>query len=273
MFVKKKCGALLAVFISAIWCGGVNAEQPAASEYRAMFRSGSFCVEFKDKWGKRILAGTRGMRMERTSYSFSDSGLAWFNPLGKIFDGSGPKHPETLYKNGKYYQFIERDRAIVCDEKDLTNENLNPRQNWDTIARKLALPDELAVFHWTDSYRRILPVIAAPRYEKSLKKEHDGKEYDCDRYIGAIKTANGTEEAKIIYDMLYQNGQLVIGESFIVRNDTTYPVNTLEIYAIQSKVPDDMFKISKKTRIFAAGFGDMNDLLEKPMEVGVMSEL
>ena len=270
---SAKVSAVWAAFFLLVACGTVCAEQPAADEYRQMFRAGNFCIEFKDKWGERVLAGFKGMRMERTSYRFSESNAAWLNPLGKIFDGSGPQNPETLFKDGKYYQFVERDQAIMCDETELFGENLDPRQGWDTIAQKLALPDELAVFYWTDSFRKANEAVAAPQYVESFKKKHGAKEYDCDRYMGAIRTVAGDQDTKIVYDMLYDEGKLVWGESFIMRGETIYPVNTLEIYSMLGKQPTEAFKLAKKTKVYAAGTGDMSDLLEKPLQIGTMGEL
>ena len=260
---------MLASLVLALACGFIqaNAEQPAANEYREMFRAGNFYVEFKDKWDVRILAGYDNVRLERMSYRFEESGLAYLNPLGAIFAGA-PKNPEVMYKDGKYYQFVEKNKAFVCAASDLDAENLDPRQGWGKISQKLALPDELAVFYWKDSFRVVSPAIAAPQFTESIKKECDGIEYDCDRYIGSIKTASGSTEAKIVYDMLYREGKLVMAESYVVRNGTEYPVNRLEIKRLQSEIPKGAFKIDKNTRLYAAGQGDMNDLLERPQEIG-----
>ena len=248
----------------------VSAEQPAAETYRQIFQSGTFYVEYKDKYTTRIISEKDGQRMERTNYETSLSWMKFLNPLGMLFGGGTPKHPEVLHKDGKYYQFTEDDKATVCTDEQLEEENLNPREGWSTIGQKLALPTELSVFFWTDPYRTQSAALSAPEVTWSGKKTYDGKEYDCDRYTSPIHSAAGDTEANYIYDMLYQNGRLVEIRSYIERNGEGYPINTLEIKKIEGKVPEGLFKIKKNTKVYAAGTGDMNDLLEQPEQIGTL---
>ena len=250
--------------------GTVCAEQEAAEEYRAIFQSGNFYLEFKDKWGTRIIAGKNGTRMERMNYTFEHGAMAWLNPLGALFGGTGDKNPEVMFKDGKYYHFVAKNKANVCAAKNLYDENLDPRQGWNKISGKLAVPNELAVFYWNDPYGSKSPAVDAPEFSESLKKTFDGKQYDCDRYISGIKELDGREAARLVCDMLYKDGQLFRAEMYIVRNSLEYPVGTLEIVKIQRTIPEGTFKIYKGTKLYAAGTGDINDLLEKPTEIGTL---
>lgn len=261
--------AIILIFCS---CNAANAEQAAADEYRKIFSSGNFYVEFKDKWGVRILAGKNGARMERMRYHFESGGMVWLNPLGAMFGGGEAKNPEVLYKNGKYYQFVAKDKANVCDENHIHDENINPRSGWNKISQKLALPDELAVFFWKDPFRLKSNAIAAPTFTNSFKKNLDGKEYDCDKYTCNVKTADGKISAVLVYELIYNEGKLFRVESSILRNGKTYPINILEIKLIQEKIPDGVFKLNKNTKLYAAATGDMYDLLETPKLIGVMEE-
>ncbi len=247
----------------------VNAEQAAAAEYRRIFRSGNFYVEFRDKWGTRILAGKNGMRVERMRYDAESGSIAWFNPLGAIFVGED-KNPEVLYRNGKFYQFLEKKKALVCDADKINHENLNPRDGWNKISQKLALPDELAIFYWEDTFRWSTPAIAAPVFQESTRKKIDGKDYECDRYACEIKNLAGGDTASLVYEMFYKDGKLFRAESYLVRGGTTYPLNVLKVQKIQSEIPADTFKIEKNTELYAAGMGDINDLLEIPVKIGTM---
>lgn len=261
------------IFIVGLNASAVDAEQAMADEYRKMFNAGNFYIEFKDKWGVRILAADNGKRMERMRYTIESGGLEFLNPLGAIFLGGEAKNPEVLYKDGKYYHFVERSKANVCDAKDIDNENLDPRQGWNIISQKLALPDELAVFCWNDAFRLKTPAIAAPTFKESFTKHFKGKDYDCDRYTCDIKTIAGGDAAYIVYDMLYRDGNLFRAESYILRNGQTYPINALDLNKIQAEIPEDTFKIQKNTRIYATGIGDINDLLEKPVQIGTLEDL
>ncbi len=260
---------ILALFFCIFNFNVANAEQAAAEEYRKIFSSGNFYIEFRDKWGTRILAGKNGMRMERMRYDAESGDIAWLNPLGAIFHKED-KNPEVLYRDGKFYNFIEKKRANVCDADKINSEELNPRSGWNKISQKLALPDELAVFYWEDSFRLKSSAIPAPTFKESLKKKVDGKDYDCDRYSCDIKNLAGGGAAALVYEMFYKDGNLFRAESYLVRGGKIYPINILKIQKIQSEIPKDTFKIEKNTELYAAGMGDMNDLLEKPVKIGTM---
>ena len=266
---KKIAAALLALsFVGNV--GAASAEQAAAEKYRRIVQAGNFAVEYKDKYTVRIIAQKDGKRMERTKYETNLSWMKVLNPLGMIFGGSEPKYPEVLYKDGKYYQFTAKDKAIVCDKDQLDAENLDPRQGWNGINRKLALPMEIAVFYWEDPYREQTVGIEKPALSWSGKKSLDGKEYDCDRYVCNMLSAANQKTADYVYDMLYEKGELKIIQSYIKRGDTEYPVNTLSVKTITDKISDNLFKIEKDTKIYGAGMGDMSDLLEQPVQVGNM---
>ncbi len=269
----KKIYIAAAIFLSAILnFGNVDAEQNAAEKYREIFRSGNFYLEYKDKWGTRILAGKNGTRMERMNYTFENGALTWLNPLGAIFGGTGDKNPEVMYKDGKYYHFTDKRRAFVCSEKNLHDENLDPRQGWNKISQKLAVPDELAVFFWDDPYRTKSPAVDEPQFLGSYKRTLDGKEYDCDAYLSEIKSSDGQLKNFLRYELFYRDGQLFRAEILLQKDLLMYPVGELEIVKIQREIPKDTFKIYNGTKLYSAGTGDIDDLLEKPKEIGIMEE-
>ena len=271
MVRKKLCAMITALSLSMSL--PVHGEQPAAETYRQIFQSGTFHVEYKDAYTTRIIASEKGQRMERTSYN-TPGWVTFLNPLGAIFGGGGPRHPEVMHKDGNYYQFSEDNKATMLSEEHLTDENLDPRQGWNGIHQKLALPIELAVFFWEDPYRDKAAAITPPQFVSSSKKHADNRDYDCDRYSCLIKTADGNAEAQILYDALYDDkGQLVEVQSIVLANDIEYPNNTVKIKKILPEVPQNAFAISKKTRIYAAGNGDMNDLLGQPVQIGQMEGL
>ena len=81
--------ALMIFLLMMMICNTVAAEQDAAQEYREIFGSGNFYLEFKSKWGTRIIASQNGTRMERMNYTFENGALTWLNPLGALFGGTG----------------------------------------------------------------------------------------------------------------------------------------------------------------------------------------
>lgn len=246
-----------------------QAENPAAQDLKNIFRSGQFYVEYKDDYNVRVMGEKNGARMERTSYGTSLSWVASLNPLGNLFGGRAPKNPEVMYRAGTYYQFVEPDKAFVCSADELAEENLDPRMGWNKVRSKLALPLELAPLYWQDPYAPYAKSLTEPQFLASSKVALGGKTYEADRYSSTIRTSDGGE-AKYIYELLYLDGHLAQARSFVQSGNQERAVNTLEIKAVGGTWPQELFRLEKKTKLYAAGRGDMNDLLEEPVQIGML---
>ena len=174
------------------------------------------------------------------------------------------KCPDVMYRDGKYYRFLTQENhvaAVVLKEEELNLPYLNPDEEWNFIREDLALPDELAIFCWNEPFRD--NVTNAPRYNGSSKREVDGKEYDCDQYVGDIKSLSGTTAFQEVYNALYDGGKLVRVQKYLVNNGKEFFIQELVIKNITAQVPDSAFKIGRKIKVYAADKGTMKDLLEQ----------
>ena len=316
MKAKRILAAIILALSAVTVSSNVSAEQPAAEEYRQMFRSGTFYVEYQIsrksgghtfKSGNMVLAGQDGKRMYRITNAGSTKGSSGaefdVESLSGIYNNSSlnrriisyeefkvKKWPDVLYQDGKYYRFITsgpkaevRESAFsslfgkskqvvasVLPEDQLNSPVLDPNEEWNYVREDLALPDELAVFAWKDPFRDNFFDLPAPAYENSSKKTVDDKEYDCDRYITEIKNLAGDVAAQEIYDMLYENGKLVLIQKYLKHGDKENFVREFKIKEITAAVPEKTFEIAKKIKVYAAANGDMNDMLEKPVEAGTI---
>lgn len=270
--MKKFLAAVLGIFLAGSSIAA--AEQPKAQEYREILSSGNFYVEYDDQNVKRIVAEVNGCRMERTDLSGKYKALvSVLNPIGAMFASRNNKHPDFMYDGGRYYKFIEGDQAIMAEESQLNDVNLNPSEGWSVINRQLSLPDELAVFNWHDKYHKVSPAIAEPVFAESLTKNVDGKNYECDRYESAVANASGGKEATIVFDLCYEKGELAVIQSAIFANGREYGVNKLIIKKIQREIPGGAINPDNGAKVYAAGIGDMNDLLENPVLIGKLKEV
>ena len=195
------------------------------------------------------------------------------NPLGALFLSGNTKYPDFMYTNGKYYKFAEKDQVTMIEEDRIDEENLNPKEGWSTINKTLSLPDELAVFNWSDKYHKVSKAISEPIFANSMNKVVDGTNYECDRYESIVKSASGRKDATIVFDMLYSKGELAMVQSAIFANGKEYEVNKLIIKKISRNVPENDFKVYEKAKVYAAGIGDMNDLLEIPVLIGTLNDM
>ena len=267
--MKKFFLLTLAIFFIGATC---SAEQSKAQEYRKILSSENFYVEYDDKDIKRIVAQDNGRRMVRTNLSGSYRAIvSILNPLGAAF--SNEKYPEFMCAGGKFYKFIERDFALMIHENQLDDENLNLAEGWGTIYQSLSLPNELAIFNWHDKFHKVPNAMGEPIFVESMRKNIEGKEYDCDRYESKIMNMAGGQSATIIFDMCYLNGELVLAQSALVANNKEYEINRLVVKKILPNIPSGDFKLSGKEKVHSAGVGDMNDLLENPPFIGRLSEL
>ena len=263
---------LIIALILSTFANLAFAEQPAASEYRKILQSGTFYIEYKDANEVKVLAAFDNKRMERINY-IKMNWVTFFNPLGALLGGSGSKYPDILYKNGKYYQFIDEDTAIVLDEHNLNDKNLDPRQGWNSIKQKLAIPNELAVFSLDDSYRNSSKAVSAPKFVSSSQKIIDKKVFMCDKYISDIKQSNAGSNTQIIYEIFYEDNKLSEAHLSILQNGIVYPVNKIQIKKLLSEVPKGSFKVDKKTKVYKAGKGDILDLIQQPEQCEILEAI
>lgn len=268
--MKKILAAALGFLLAA---APVSAEQPKAQEYREILSSGNFYVEYDDKNSKRILAEENGLRMERTDLSGAyRAAVSILNPVAALF--SDRNFPNFMHSGGKYFRFLESDEVVMAEETQLDDENLNPTEGWSLAAKQLSLPDELAVLNWHDKFHKVSAAVSEPVFTKSFRKKIDGREYDCDRYEASVKNAGGGTDATIIFDLCYDSkGVLAIAQSAILANDKEYAGNKITVKKFQREIPKGALNFSRNAEVFAAGVGDMNDLLEKPVLVGKLKEV
>ncbi len=265
---------LTALVVLLMMSAQVSAENPKAEEYRKILSSENFYVEYDDKNVKRIVAQDSGRRMTRTNLGGNYRAIvSVLNPLGNFFATEYEKYPEFMSTGGKFYKFLEKDFALMASEEQLDDKNLNPVEGWGMIYQSLSLPNELAIFNWHDKFHKVPAALSEPVFIESAKKIIGGKEYDCDRYESKITTAAGGDSATIIFDMCYLNGELALAQSALLTNGNEYEINRLVVKKILPSVPSGDFKLNGKEKIYAAGVGDMDDLLENPKFIGRLNEI
>ena len=253
----------------------VSAEQPKAQEYREILSSEKFFVEYDDEYMKRIVVEDNGRRMTRADLSGSNKAIvSVLNPLSKLFEGGYSKYPDFMYYKGKYYRFSEKETATMITVDQIDNENLNPSEGWALVDKELSLPDELAVFNWNERHHKVSENISAPIFANTIQKDVGGKKYTCDRYESEVKNSKGNKEATIIFDMCYnEKGELALIQSAIFANGREYGINKLTVKRILREIPKDAIVLDNKAKIYAAGIGDMNDLLENPVLLGKLQDI
>ncbi|MBR1760299.1 MAG: hypothetical protein IJ812_07655 [Schwartzia sp.] len=281
MNIKKKIAALV-LAVSTLTAAAAGAEQAKAEEYRQMFASGNFYVEYMPYSIRGVVGDIKDMKIFAVVMGSGHS----FNRFlagsgGKRMQSIGSnKKPMFLYQDGKYYQFAYVPRgsdpkkpktiAIMLPESKLHDDTLNPDEDWEGAKERLALPDELAVFYWNDPYRNDLLERSAPYYNGNSKRTIEDKEYDCDQYVIDIKTMEGTIIAQEAYNMLYDAGNLKSVQKIFLRDGKEYVVSGIGIKVLSNTIPEGKFQIPRNTKVYAAGKGDMDDLLERPQQVEIL---
>ena len=253
----------------------------SAEQYRQIFRSGNFYVEYHVQTERNLnydvfRLNTSPVLVEEVRVV---SPLSFF--AGKSYvvlavkDGNRvmksnlkDKVPQLMYRDGKYYNYLNERHLLILPEDELDSLVRDPDEGWQNIRNKLALPEGLAIFYWEDSFRDKNFDWGVPTYSGSSTKTVKKKTYDCDRYVSDIKTLAGTVIAQEIYDALYENGKLVMVQKYFVRDGNEFLITTTNVRTISAQVSDTAFDITKKLKTYAPHEGDMNDLLEVYEQTG-----
>lgn len=238
------------------------AEQPAANKYRTILQSGNFLIEYGDAYFTKTIAAQNNMRMERSSYKFKGGGMVG------IPSGSGKKdYPDTLYRDGKYYKFQSKKKATMANRNQLNDPCIDPSGGWNYAQYSLAIPEEFFALCNYDPFRYESDVMVAPNFVGSSKEVVEKKEYDCDKYVVAMRSQTGAVMSETNYLYYYDNGELIFIKKIFKQNGTEYPMNEFIVKKITNEVPSEIFNIPQGCKVYAVGIGDMNDLIEQPILV------
>lgn len=256
--MKKEILAL-ALVLSAV-TGAVSAEQPLAQQYREWLQSGTFIVDYEadyhDYVVSKTLAGYGDMRMERNNIKIK--GIIPASAYSK------KNYPDTLYRDGKYYKFESKKKAIVALPNQLDDPNLDSSAGWNTLRYNLAIPDEFAPLYNDAAYKPASAAMGTFMYSGSGKKVVGKQELTYDKYTLPLKSQAGTTLADVTYYYCYVNEKLAYIEKAIVDNGQEYVISRMKVKEFSNNVPSELFSMPKGCKVYAVGIGDMDDLLNKP---------
>lgn len=253
------------------------AEQPKATEYRNIMSSGTYYIEYEMNTVKKALAVQDQKRMDYTTIKSGPNtalaALGFINPLfalAGLFSGGDKKNPSALYQDGKYYQFEGKKKATMVWYNQLNDENLDPSMGWSNVQQKLSLPHELVTFSPNDIFNSFSG-YTAPRFIESGKKTIDKDEYNYDKYSIIYNNRSGNVLYKKNFYLYYdlEKGELHHIDTFtrIGANGKEVPSGTLTNIVITGELPEKALEIPEGCKVYAAGTGDINDLLQKPVLV------
>jgi len=265
---KKILSALLATTLAM---SIASAEQPKAAEYREIMSSGSYYIEYESDYGKQILAVGNGKRMSFTRQNKNALGGLSFLPLVGIislFTNESVPVPNTLYTDGKYYNFDTKKKGLVATETELNDPNLNPRQGWDKIKHNLHFAEPFTVFAPNEPFNKMLH-YKTPQFVESGEEKIKDKSFKFDKYVSAEKSLSGANIYEKIYKFYYnEKGDLSQIRTFYkVAGKSEEKTGEIKVKKITKELPANVFEIPKGYKVYGAGLGDMNDLLDIPVLV------
>lgn len=239
------------------------AEQTKVEEYRKILQSGKYYIEYEiDDMLEKNLAVKDGVRMDYTINKGSIS--VPIVPFGLKIKTTN-KVPSVLYKDGKYYQFKNKTTATMATEAHLADPNLDPNEGWSTVKQRLALPEELAILVPDEPFNQHMNGALDAQLVESGEAIVSGKPQQYDKYVVAVKNRKGKIILEKNYFYYYKNGELVTVKSFVqAANDIERPLRTLTLKSISAVLPEGALEMPEGLNVYAAGIGDMDDLLDRP---------
>lgn len=251
------------------------AEQPKVAEYKQIMSSGNYYVEYEFNDVKKCLAVKDGKRMDYTIYTTSGNPLLAAIPfvgLASMFIKSDKKEPSALYMDGKYYQFQGKKKATMAYYNQLDDENIDPKEAWNSVRYRLALPEELVLFAPNDVFNSFTN-FKSPRYIGSGQTKGAKVVLDYDKYSSTVQSKTGGVLFEKLFYMYYKDGELTSIKTFAkTPGNEEVPINTMKVKKITQEMPEGALTIPKGCKVYAAGIGDMNDLLDQPVLVEDYSE-
>lgn len=248
----------------------VSAEQAKADEYRNIINGNTFCIEYEDSMQKVSMAEQDKKRVYYSAGIVDNGGfpiMAIFNPFS-LLSGAPKKEPYALFIDGRYYQFKGKKMAIMATRDQIKDPYLDPKEAWDTVRMRLSLPIALRPLVSADRFNDNFNSISQPVFFESGKEtDKKGKEYDYDKYVTTVKNGDGKVLWEKSYYLYYMNGEISKAKLTNKIGGKTEEIVESELQNIKilSELPEKIkTEVPKDCKVYSAGLGDMDDLLDQP---------
>lgn len=273
------------------------AEQPKAAEYRAMLASGRYYLEYSQvtEYGNAKMQKRSDKNSKFTREIFVSDGdkrailsmggrcgndmamyMEQVGAVGKLFRNAAQNaislrrelKLDLLYKNGHYYQFFGKDKALRVDEADIKDPGIDLKMAWTKVRAALAAPGFLLPF--------VLSEQAGARYAESGTETIFGTPMTVDKYIVQTTSKDDKTEAVLYAYKYYYNekGELQYVNIAAAEEPGTQGAGTVKprrgkgdslgvytrIDSFTREIPADIFAYPKDYKIFYIEPGSVNDL-------------
>lgn len=243
----------------------VSAEQAKADEYRNILNGNTFCVEYEDKYFKVSIAEQDKKRINYRAFSLKGIG-GW----ASLFMGQPKKEVAAIFIDGRYYQFndyADKKKAIMATRDQIKDPCIDPREGWGIVRKTLSLPTALRPVLDADRFNDNFNSIVKPVYKESGTETDKKNTYEYDRYVSEVKNAAGKVVMEKSYIYYYLNGEInkIKLVNKMINNGREVVEEEIKNVKILNRMPEKIaVEVPKGTKVYSAGLGDMDDLLEQP---------
>lgn len=243
-----------------------SAEQAKADEYRNILNGNKFCVEYEDKYFKVSIAEQDNKRVNYRALNLKGIG-----GIASIFMGAPKKEMSAIFIDGRYYQFNDfkdKKKAIMATRDQIKDPCIDPREGWSTVRKTLSLPIALRPVLDADRFNDNFNSIVKPVYKESgTEIDKKNNKYEYDRYVSEVKNAAGKVVMEKSYIYYYLNGEInkIKLVNKMINNGREVVEEEIKNVKILNHMPEKIaVEVPKGTKVYGAGLGDMDDLLEQP---------
>lgn len=289
--------SLIIAILALLFTGTAFAEQPRAAAYREMLAAGKFYIEYSRvaEYADPKLQKRSDKNSERTREIFvADGGKRAILSMGGRYGNAMAMQMESaqsvcklfrnaarnaaafrdemkldyLYKDGKYYQFFGKNKALCLSEVEAKDVHADPLADWHGVVQTLAAPGFLAPF--------VLGESEDARFAGSGTETIFGQTMPTDTYLVRIKDKNGsTAGMEYAYNYYYdETGELRYISVKVAANGNAQNAGTagslrgkgssigtyIRVDQFVGTIPQDMFAYPKDCKVYSILPGSLHDL-------------
>ena len=289
--------SLIIAILAMLFAGTACAEQPRAAAYREMLASGKFYIEYSHvaEYADQKLQKRSDKNSKRTREIFvADGGKRAILSMGGRYGNAMARQMESarsvcklfrnaarnavalrdemkldyLYKDGKYYQFFGKNKALCLSDAEVKDVHIDPLADWHGVVQTLVAPKFLAPF--------VLGESENVRFAGSGTETIFGKAMPKDTYIVLVKDKKGnTAGMEYAYNYYYdETGELRYvsvkaaatenaqneGTAGIGRGKGSSIGTYIRVDQFIDTIPPDVFVYPKGFKVYSILPGSLNDL-------------
>lgn len=178
-----------------------------------------------------------------------------------IFQSAKRLYPTACYEDDTVYYFMANERVLYANVDYLATQNYVSIINWKKPIESLAIPEVLIPLMGSNRFNNDRKNVTEPVFEKSIKEQFKGENYDVDVYSSVVSNSAGRPMFTRHYYYYFSKDKLSYAKMTLSVGEGKESVKgIISVKEISKEIPEVFYKWKKSYKLSNAD-GEAIDIL------------